>query len=93
MKRIIGRRRESRDLYILETVVPKSIACPGVCLFVCFVLFFCFFVFFITVDVRASLRVPRLIPLGPGAKSRVNTLVLSRGLEPVTFGYPTQCLF
>ena len=29
-KRIIGRGRESRDLYILETKVPKSVACSGV---------------------------------------------------------------
>ena len=30
MKQIIGRGRESRGLYILETEVPKSVACPGV---------------------------------------------------------------
>ena len=30
MKQIIGRGRESRGLYILETEVPKSIACPRV---------------------------------------------------------------
>ena len=29
-KRIIGRERESRGLYIHETEVPKSVACPGV---------------------------------------------------------------
>ena len=29
-KRIIGRGRESRGLYILETEVPKFIACSGV---------------------------------------------------------------
>ena len=29
-KRIIGRGRESRGLYIIETEVPKFIACSGV---------------------------------------------------------------
>ena len=29
-KRIIGRGHESKDLYILETEVPKSVACFGV---------------------------------------------------------------
>ena len=29
-KQIIGRERESRGLYILETEVPKFIACPAV---------------------------------------------------------------
>ena len=29
-KRIIGRGRESGDLYILDTEMPKSIACSGV---------------------------------------------------------------
>ena len=30
MKRVIGRGRESGDLYILETKVPTSVACSGV---------------------------------------------------------------
>ena len=30
MKRIIGRGREFAGLYILETEVPKSVACSGV---------------------------------------------------------------
>ena len=29
-KRIIGREQESRDLYILEIEVPKSVACSGI---------------------------------------------------------------
>ena len=30
MKQIIGRKRQSGGLYVLETEVPKSIACSGV---------------------------------------------------------------
>ena len=49
--------------------------------------------FLITVDVWVSLRVPRLIPQGPGVNSLINTTVPSKGLEAVTSKYSTIKLY
>ena len=44
------------------------------------------FFFLITVDFRASLRVPRLIPQGPEFNGRVKPSMVLRGLELGTIG-------